>query len=96
MASQWLTADDRSQENVQKSKYEDLFVFGYGCKLFRDDEQAKLVDSGKYLIPWMGDERLMIDRSVCLLNQARILSISKGFVYAVVDYFNHCLVHTGM
>ena len=65
MASNWLFhSEEPCQENAQKSKHEELFVFGYGCKIFRDDDQANLVDAGKYLIPWMGDERLQIDRSV--------------------------------
>ena len=39
-----------------------LLVFGYACKLFRDDEKALDVESGNHLIPWMGDSSLKIDR----------------------------------
>nr|CAG4638514.1 EOG090X07RL [Cyclestheria hislopi] len=45
-----------------KDKFEDLLVFGYACKLFRDDEKALYIDQGKHLIPWMGDENIKIDR----------------------------------
>ena len=41
---------------------EDLIVFGYSCKLFRDDFSAKAIDRGQSLIPWNGDENVMIDR----------------------------------
>lgn len=41
---------------------EKLFLFGYSCKIFRDDEKAKFIDQGKHLIPWMGDDTLKIDR----------------------------------
>jgi hypothetical protein len=41
---------------------EELLVFGYACKLFRDDERALLLESGAHLIPWMGDETIKIDR----------------------------------
>jgi len=42
----------------------DLYVFGYQCKLFRDDERALFIDRGKHLIPWMDNDSLMIDRLV--------------------------------
>ncbi|ALC48165.1 su-w[a]- [Drosophila busckii] len=40
----------------------ELLVFGYACKVFRDDEKARDMDQGKQLIPWMGDVNLKIDR----------------------------------
>ncbi|KAM4532602.1 splicing factor, suppressor of white-apricot homolog isoform 2-T2 [Fundulus diaphanus] len=43
-------------------KYADLLVFGYACKLFREDEKALYHEHGKHLIPWMGDKSIMIDR----------------------------------
>ncbi|KAM9841827.1 splicing factor, suppressor of white-apricot homolog isoform 2-T2 [Aulostomus maculatus] len=58
---------DQSNKPVKKDvsdsdKYADLLVFGYACKLFRDDERAVYHEHGKHLIPWMGDKRIMIDR----------------------------------
>ncbi|CAG9833994.1 unnamed protein product [Diabrotica balteata] len=46
----------------QTENFDDLLVFGYACKLFRDDEKALFIDQGKHLIPWMGDDTLKIDR----------------------------------
>ncbi|XP_060105067.1 splicing factor, suppressor of white-apricot homolog isoform X2 [Heteronotia binoei] len=40
----------------------ELLVFGYACKLFRDDEKALQQEQGRHLIPWMGDASIMIDR----------------------------------
>ncbi|XP_042297515.1 splicing factor, suppressor of white-apricot homolog isoform X2 [Sceloporus undulatus] len=40
----------------------ELLVFGYACKLFRDDEKALQQEQGRHLIPWMGDSSIMIDR----------------------------------
>ncbi|XP_055305495.1 protein suppressor of white apricot [Sitodiplosis mosellana] len=41
---------------------DDLLIFGYACKIFRDDEKAIKYDQGRHLIPWMGDNTLKIDR----------------------------------
>ncbi|KAM4635202.1 splicing factor, suppressor of white-apricot homolog isoform 2-T2 [Polymixia lowei] len=43
-------------------KHADLLVFGYACKVFRDDERALFHEHGEHLIPWMGDKNIMIDR----------------------------------
>ncbi|CAG5118993.1 unnamed protein product, partial [Candidula unifasciata] len=61
-ASLWWDDAETSNKSDSQHKIEDLLVFGYACKLFRDDKKARAIDNGKMLIPWMGDERLMIDR----------------------------------
>ncbi|XP_069476177.1 splicing factor, suppressor of white-apricot homolog isoform X2 [Ambystoma mexicanum] len=40
----------------------ELLVFGYACKIFRDDEMARYQERGRHLIPWMGDSSTLIDR----------------------------------
>lgn len=49
---------------VLSDKENSLFVFGYACRIFDDKEKALYFDQGKHLIPWPGDESLIIDRSV--------------------------------
>lgn len=90
MASEWLfPTNAEHDDNSTKSRNEELFVFGYACKIFRDDEQAKLVDKGNYLIPWMGDDTLTIDRSVFTSTRHGLRSIVlKGSNLAIVD----CLI----
>lgn len=56
------SADSGILRKKPPEKHEELLVFGYACKLFRDDEKALYIDQGKHLIPWMGDEKLKIDR----------------------------------
>ncbi len=51
---------DRPSENAKED--EQLLVFGYACKLFRNDARTLLESSGQLLIPWMGDNSLMVDR----------------------------------
>lgn len=89
MASEWLFPNDEREESSNKSKNEELFVFGYACKLFRDDDQALMVDGGKYMIPWMGDESLLIDRSVFSRRRGIHSRLSKGLNLAVVDCLNN-------
>ena len=48
--------------NARDDEEEDLLVFGYACKLYRDDTKALMEESGQLLIPWMGDHSLMVDR----------------------------------
>jgi hypothetical protein len=64
--AQWGTTSESGilRKNKPKENHDDLLVFGYACKLFRDDEKASYIDKGKHLIPWMGDEKLKIDRLV--------------------------------
>lgn len=54
----------------------ELLVFGYACKLFRDDEKALKQEQGRHLIPWMGDASIMIDRSVPSNPPARLSPLS--------------------
>jgi hypothetical protein len=51
----------------QKSNLDELFAFGYACKLFRDDNAALKLDSDSHLIPWNGNTSLLIDRCVWFL-----------------------------
>lgn len=67
MSLKWTGTNSQCETGILrksdfKEKKEELFVFGYSCKLFRDDAKALHIDQGKHLIPWMGDETLKIDR----------------------------------
>ncbi|KAM9330872.1 splicing factor, suppressor of white-apricot homolog [Gastrophryne carolinensis] len=48
--------------SVGKAAVAELLVFGYACKVFRDDEKAHYHEQGRHLIPWMGDANILIDR----------------------------------
>lgn len=61
--AQWSSSDSGILRKTQTiENHDELLVFGYACKLFRDDEKALYIDQGKHLIPWMGDNTLKIDR----------------------------------
>ena len=46
----------------KKNEHESLSIFGYSCAVSRDDEKAANFDEEKCLIPWMGNEKIMLDR----------------------------------
>ncbi|KAJ8673598.1 hypothetical protein QAD02_004860 [Eretmocerus hayati] len=60
-SQKWIVDSGILRKKCEEEPQE-LLVFGYGCKLFRDDDKARLIDQGKHLIPWMGDNSLKIDR----------------------------------
>jgi hypothetical protein len=70
---------EREKEEEEKEKAL-LAVVGYECKLFRDDETAAAVNGGRFLVPWMGDESLMIDRYDvrALLDDRKLFKKTKG------------------
>ena len=51
----------KNKAKEEEPDYSSLLVFGYGCKIFRDDERARSIEEN--LIPWMGTD-LTIDRYV--------------------------------
>lgn len=61
--AQWSSSDSGILRKTQTiENHEELLIFGYACKLFRDDEKALYIDQSKHLIPWMGEDSLKIDR----------------------------------
>lgn len=60
----WMVDSGILRKKNNDEQPQELLVFGYSCKLFRDDDKAIMIDRGKHLIPWMGDNTLKIDRSV--------------------------------
>ena len=50
------------KDQADEQRDEELLVFGYSCRIYRDDETALAEENGAFLIPWMGDPSLMIDR----------------------------------
>jgi len=65
-SQRWMVDSGILRKKNSDEEPQELLVFGYSCKLFRDDDKAKMIDQGKHLIPWMGDNTLRIDRSVSL------------------------------
>lgn len=53
---------EKSDVSKKVEDNDELLVFGYACKLYRDDSKQVMENSGQLLIPWMGDSSLMVDR----------------------------------
>ena len=60
----FLSQSYKEAKDSWKDKDDELLIFGYACKLYRDDAKSLLESSGQLLIPWMGDNSLMVDRCV--------------------------------
>ncbi|XP_035383044.1 splicing factor, suppressor of white-apricot homolog isoform X2 [Electrophorus electricus] len=97
------------KEESDSSKYAELLVFGYACKLFRDDERALYHEQGKHLIPWMGDKNIMIDRydgrghlhdlseyDAGSWNQSYQLSEEEARIEALCDEERYLALHTDL
>lgn len=73
---------DVNNGHGQSRDADELIVFGYSCKLFRDDFSAKAIDRGQSLIPWNGDENVMIDRcashDLLLCSRCSFYTITKS------------------
>lgn len=54
----------RAPQPAPRKKEDDLLVFGYACTIHEDSSKALYFEQQKHLIPWMGDETFLIDRSV--------------------------------
>ncbi|UXI14667.1 zinc transporter ZIP9 [Sarcoptes scabiei] len=54
----------KTKPKVSNSQDSDFLIFGYTCKLYRDDQRADWINNGHHLIKWIGDhdEKLLIDR----------------------------------
>ncbi|CAG8480650.1 9761_t:CDS:2 [Acaulospora colombiana] len=54
----------RKKQRTSSQEYDDLLVFGYEVKTFRDDEMSKKVDDGNFLISWRGEteNKILLDR----------------------------------
>eukprot|EP00794_Sanderia_malayensis_P013807 gene13807-15252_t len=74
-SKRYFRSSKYAAEKADSDKYEDIIMIGYHSKLFRDDVMAKYIDEGKHLIPWMGDESLMIDRYDC-----------RGYLYSQEEF----------
>lgn len=71
---------DREQREEEEKEKAALVVVGYESKMFRDPETAAAVNEGKFLVPWMGDKTLMIDRYDVrlLLDDRKLFKKVKG------------------
>ncbi|CAF0952832.1 unnamed protein product [Didymodactylos carnosus] len=63
--SNGINSRPNSYDSSNHHQEDEIIVFGYSCKLFRDDHTAKAIDRGQNLIPWNGDETIKIDRYDC-------------------------------
>lgn len=62
-------------EQSESNTFQDLCLVGYSCNLYKDDLTALKLEDKNYLIPWNGDQDLLIDRYDC-----------RGYLYDLDPY----------
>lgn len=55
-----FSSSGRFGDRHRKKEEAELLVFGYGCKIFHDDDRVQ--EQTDQLIAWMGDAEIMCDR----------------------------------
>ncbi|XP_071848240.1 splicing factor, suppressor of white-apricot homolog isoform X1 [Apostichopus japonicus] len=108
-----LDYQERRQLAAKKQREEDieaLCVVGYASKLFKDDSTAMAIHRGQYLVPWMGDTSMMIDRfdgrghlsdlseidKVHSWNQVHHLSEEEARIEAICDEERYLALRTDL
>ncbi|KAG7253586.1 hypothetical protein CRUP_013301, partial [Coryphaenoides rupestris] len=86
---------------ADSDKYAELLVFGYACKVFRDDERALYHEHGDHLIPWMGDKKITVDRKLPKYdsgswNTSYQLSEEEARIEALCDEERYLAMHTDL
>lgn len=86
---------EKGQKPLENNSKDDreFLVFGYQCRLYRNDEKATMENEELLLIPWMGDRSLMVDRyRDNLLSLSFLSDLFIGMMLETDSMIKHSLV----